>query len=522
MTCLPPHINNVPARILLRITAYLDDDTLLAFLTACCRILGSVSSDEIDWKKLFCRDFTITNETHYWQSWHDNVLKKETTTVKHECPDIRSNYRRLRRYMARLNVTNNWRKKAITSDTLYITDNLPDGVTNKLNTRIIANNVYGTLILTDVYTLYLVEHDPKPKLLFIANVLTYFSADSYARITGDLNNWYIVLSGPKRVGSNEASSDAVVYWQRNQLATMKAKLLPDTKGGTQIVDMVGRWLLLKKPTTSSETYPISVFNLTSPKPLRIESASNWNTYVIRCADAEKCRIYAAHFGFSNKDNKLFYNWSKLKATSNDISYIHKDINVTLPSLARKYGACHSRLLLYGKMILVWQYASASNELVLSKNDNNHAANGSSSAQLSNTNQQTKEDIQNLFFIHCASDDSICYEGTFTEHLPEIATNPNRIIILNGSNLKILSLESKSIIVDTMIAPDLTYVGFALSRFWVTQHPDGGFYVRDIHNPDKTYHIPCDDVASKTVAINPHMLMKVIDNKVILWNINQTV
>ncbi|KAI8054036.1 hypothetical protein BDF22DRAFT_682678 [Syncephalis plumigaleata] len=303
---------------------------------------------------------------------------------------------------------------------------------------------------------------------------------------------------------------------------MNAKLLPDTDGATQIVQILRQWLLLKKPTISSETYPIIVFNLTSPKPLRIESASNWNTYLIRYFNYEECKIYAAHFGFSSKNNKLFYNWSLLKATTNGICSIHKDTNVTLPSLARRYGTCHSRLLLFGEMVLVWQYASASNKQALSTNDSNHAANGSSSAQPSNTNQQTK-DVQNLFFIHHMDDSSIYYEGTFTEHLPEIATDPDRIIILNGRNLKIVSLESKHTIVDMMIAPNLTYAGFALDRFWVTQHPAGGFYVMDVHNTDKSYHIPCDDVArSKTVAINPHMLMKVIGNKVILWSMNQTV
>lgn len=99
---------------------------------------------------------------------------------------------------------------------------------------------------------------------------------------------------------------------------------------------------------------------------------------------------------------------------------------------------------------------------------------------------------------------------------------SRIAILEDNNLKLIDIKSKDIIFDLLITPDLTYVGFVLDRFWVTQHPAGGFYTINIYDPENFGRIPCKDASSKTVAFNTNKLIKMIDNKIILWNMNQII
>jgi hypothetical protein len=97
-----------------------------------------------------------------------------------------------------LDLTLNWQKGVTSSHTLYITKSIPNDDTCQLNTCIIASNVWGVLILTDIYTLYLVEHYSKPKLSFIANISEYFSDQSYIHINGEFHQQCIVLTGPKK------------------------------------------------------------------------------------------------------------------------------------------------------------------------------------------------------------------------------------------------------------------------------------------------------------------------------------
>jgi hypothetical protein len=128
----------------------------------------------------------------------------------------------------------------------------------------------------------------------------------------------------------------------------------------------------------------------------------------------------------------------------------------------------------------------------------------------------------FFIINNVDSDSIHYSGTFTDHLPDVSVHQNRIVILNNNNLKLIDIGSKDVIFNTMLIPDLIHVDSVLNRVWVVQHSACVFYTMNVHNSGKFGRIPCKDVSSKAIVANANTLIKVLINKIILWNMHQIV
>ncbi|KAI9599524.1 hypothetical protein BDF19DRAFT_419080 [Syncephalis fuscata] len=177
--------------------------------------------------------------------------------------------------------------------------------------------------------------------------------------------------------------------------------------------------------------------------------------------------------------------------------------------------------------MVWQMALSMQPKHIENSTTHNAANdcmvfGKPKSILTlNNNIKYTDQQESVFFIHDIYSTEVHYSGTFVNELPAVSIKKHRIIILNGTNLKLVDMGSKQTVFSTTVARDLVHVGFTLGQFWIAQHPSGGFYTINLDDTSKFGWIPAKDASGEARA-STNALVKVAGNNTAIWIMNKIV
>ncbi|KAI9599523.1 hypothetical protein BDF19DRAFT_419079 [Syncephalis fuscata] len=246
------------------------------------------------------------------------TAEQEKSASAHNTDNVQNDYQHnsnwLRHCIAQFDLAKNWQHGIDACNMLNISENSSIEDNTQTASRILASNVWGTLILTEANILYFAAHWPKPKLTFIANVSGSFSDQSYNLIKGVLNKRFIVLAGPGRPANNSGvANGCVLYWDQTQPRPIESKQLLYNHGATEIVDLRDQWLLLKKPTVSTESYSINILNLQQRVPIPVKSEAHWNTYSIFGTSNTTCKVYAGALNTNTQHQFASHSWDMLQS-----------------------------------------------------------------------------------------------------------------------------------------------------------------------------------------------------------------
>ncbi|RKP26335.1 hypothetical protein SYNPS1DRAFT_21885 [Syncephalis pseudoplumigaleata] len=196
-------------------------------------------------------------------------------------------------------------------------------------------------------------------------------------------------------------------------------------------------------------------------------------------------------------------------------------SLSVPTSANGYGTISSRPLTQD-MMLVWRMPPPALDEALAKKRNPHREDDDHSRWLRSL-PSFAESTKGSFFIHKKDTEELCYSDIFTGQLCDVSVTKQRLIFMDDQHLRMIDLATKSTLLDTNLAPDLVHVGFVLTRYWVAQHPNGGFYAMDLCNPDHFSEIPCQHRAWKQDAVaNSNSIVKVVDNEILFWHMNRII
>ncbi|KAI9597099.1 hypothetical protein BDF19DRAFT_435832 [Syncephalis fuscata] len=518
----------LPAKILWKVAFYLDDESLLPFLTAFYNIFSAAEEKDIDWKRWFYSRFYNGTETRDWIEWHNNVLEKKKKNVSdYSIANLQNNSNWLKHYIAQFSLAKNWQYGISNCTTLSILD--ASGYDDlQITTRILDSNIWGTLILTNTNTLYFAAHWPTPKLLLISDLSANFSQQTHSLIKGMLNRKFIVITGPGRSASSnntDVAKDFMFYWDFTQPSQIEKKELLYNQGATEIVDLHDQWLLLKEPVVSTESYSINVLNLEQNIPIPVKTEAAWNTYSIINTTKTTCQVYAGTLCVGTQFGSASHSWDILQSSILDVRTINEQRHVSIPLETSKYSARQSRFLTES-FIMVWQVAlsmktnhTENNALLNTTNNSNASGIRKFSFGQSNKSHSAKQ--KNVFFIHDIYSSYVHYSGTFSNELPTVSIRNNCIVTLDDTNLTLINMETKQTIFNTRVASALIHTGYVLNQFWIAQHPSGGFYTVNLDNTSEFGWIAAEDTSGE-VRVNMNTLVKVSNKDIAIWTMNKLV
>ncbi|KAI9596640.1 hypothetical protein BDF19DRAFT_412715 [Syncephalis fuscata] len=523
MACQRPAVCNLPVIVLWRLFAFLDDDSLLTFLSSCYHIFDVADEDDTEWQRWFMKRFSDSIETSTWRHWHIHMLDKTHLLFgKNRDNRQQSNGSHwLQHCIARLCLERNWRQ-GITSLQEFTIPNTSFSDTSTLpTTRIVTTSVWGTLLLTNNGHLYYVTHELKPKLTYLYDLSNDCPSASYSFVSGISNKHYIVAVGPlgrNNTEFNDENQQWLYYWNTDKLESQPPRKLEYLDKIIKIESLNGHWLLLREPILSDENHAACIVNLAHPMPIPVRTATHWNTYSIVESADNTCTIYAGALNTNTQLDSTLYSWDLLQSSLIDVRTVASQQRIIVPLRVSKLGERRCRLL-NDNVIMVWQIPvksppSSQSTLVESSRRNSTEFNTPRNTHtFANASSATPACQSNIFFIHDV-------KSSFLGQVPIVSLQKKRIIILNESSLELVDMATRQTIFETTVAKNLIHLGFVLTGSGCSAS-SGGFFTMSMDQNPQIGWIP--SVSGKgTAAISTTTVTKVSDNEIAIWSMHPSV
>ncbi|KAI8051629.1 hypothetical protein BDF22DRAFT_691542 [Syncephalis plumigaleata] len=522
MVCQSLNICKLPIIVLWRVFAFLDDDSLLIFLSSCYHILDAADKDDSTWESWFRRRFGDNIDTKTWIKWHDQ---------KH------GNYRWIRHCIGRLCLEKNWRTGACSSKLFNVKGAYYFGE-NQPSPQIIFSNIWGTLIVIANKHFHYFSHGSEHRSLTLKYPSMYTLHDGgddnigngkqIESITGLSNERFIVIAMSFKNAETTADRQKIFYWRVNELESKQEPyIIHHLDTVVQLKSLQDDWLLLQETLKADQAHSAYIVNLAHVIPIPVKTAAQWNTYTIVDTTESQCIIYAGLLNTSTQHDSALYSWDKLCASLIDVrpSPGQQQQRILVSLRVDKQGERQSKLLT-SNIVMVWQATqkdtSKQASVVQTTYDPwpQHQSSSAFGGNRRNTSV-TSAKFENMFFIHNINDSTLYYSGEFLGHTPTVSFHNKQIIILNGSNLKLVNLTLKQTVFETTVANGLVHLGFVLDNYWVAQHPGGGFFTMSMDNQPQIGWIPTDDQEG-IAAVNNAAIVKLSGDgrKLRIWNMHQ--
>ncbi|KAI8056835.1 hypothetical protein BDF22DRAFT_668181 [Syncephalis plumigaleata] len=319
----------------------------------------------------------------------------------------------------------------------------------------------------------------------------------------------------------------IFYWKVDELTSEQQApyTINHLDMTVQLNSLHGDWLLLQAPPPIHRTHSAYIVNLAHSTPIPVKTAPSWNTYTIVETNKRQCTIYTGCLHQHSQSDSTLYSWDILRASLIDVRSSSVRGYISLPLRVDKQGERHSRLLT-SDIAMVWQAPQ--------KNVKKQTSDAQTWRELCQQRQSssvfdgnrrnnsvTSVKVENIFFIHNINTSSIYYSGKFIGDTPNVSFCKKQIIILNGSNLKLVNLTSKQTVFETTVANSLIHLGFVLDNYWVAQHPGGGFFTMSMDAQPQIGWIPTDERKGATV-VNHAAIVKLSSDgrRLLIWNMHR--
>ncbi|KAI8053739.1 hypothetical protein BDF22DRAFT_680991 [Syncephalis plumigaleata] len=505
MTSLRADISKLPVHVLWRLFTFLDDASLLIFLSTCHHMLDITDENDSIGENWFKNRFGQDTDIKDWIDWHTQMLKEETaaSNEKSNIIDYACNKQRwITHCIGRLRLEKNWQdgKYSLTSLTV---PKVESASSTTSGSRIIFSNIWGTLAIIANTHFHYISHGHELKSFPLGNLVDNSSIDQIKSISGLSSNDFLVISILYKHEEFKDDSQKILYWRVNELEAMqKPCTVTPLKVAVQLNCLHDRWLLLQQSFTVDNARSSFIIDLMQSTPLAIDTPASWHTYAIVNTFEHLCTIYASRFNVKVDEEPQFteYSWNLLSAGSIDVRPLSSGKKTITLNLLINTQKEHRAKLLSSDTMMVWQDLPEE-------------------ARLYPSNQSTPPDqSKRVFFIHNINSTEVYYSGSFVGHTPTVSLHNKQIIMLNKSNLKLMNLSTKETIFETTVASSLTHLGFMLDRYWVSQHSGSGFYAMNIKDQSKLKWIPADNEEG-TAAVNATSLVKLANNgkKLLVWS-----
>ncbi|RKP08444.1 hypothetical protein THASP1DRAFT_29743 [Thamnocephalis sphaerospora] len=359
-----------------------------------------------------------------------------------------------RRYTARKQLESNWKHGRGNS---FICDYPAGAIDSKNNAEspfyMLTTNIWGTVIRVGKCIYYSPLQDKSPKLVALKAPDTHASTlQSAGKLSAAVNNQFIAIL--------VSSSQKCYFWRLDKAAKPTfSGCLELPREVESIEDLRANWLVFRTKDNMNRGKAY-IYDLTKDGPTpRVSTYYGWHIYKIHELRGNKAIVYAAHLG--SRDNIS-------SAQSQDYYYNQ-----------RQYGASNAQAENTNLHWTLWRVTPFS--LCTEKAETHSMAFSMSSPNSEWKSRQLTDDSyliwrddsnKNGFIIVHSVLKGIQFAKEFTGATPTVSINNDRVIMSTTTEWSVTTLSTKQLIHKTKIGDDLTYIGTALERFWVTRHEEG--------------------------------------------------
>jgi hypothetical protein len=449
-------------------------------------------------------------ETKDWLTWHTQVLKQEAVSAGKDgntSSTRDSGNQWIKHCIDRLRLEKNWRDGKCSLTSL----NLPKidlQVPISPNPHIIFSNLWGTLVIIANSYFYYCLHGPKPKLHPLKNLVDDGSTDRIKSVTGLSNEDFLVVSILYNDDNFGKDSQKIFYWRVNKLeASQEPCILTHLDVAVQLNCLKGGWLLLQQSSNTDNPHSAYIMNLMLRIPIITKISANWCIYTIVNSTKNNCALYAGLFTEDRRLKVKMYSWDLLNASWIDVHSLSIHKRITAPTYTYTQGIYQSKLLC-SDIAMIWKKLQKDIELYSYEQVTRRRVR--LSTQPVNT--------ESVFFIHNIHNTTVYYSGSFVGYIPAISIHNKQIIILNGTNLKLINLFTKQVIFDATVAGSLTHLGFVLGKYWVSQYPGNGFFTMNMAIQSRVNQIKDNEEGTAAVSTTALVRLSNDGRTMFIWSV----